>query len=163
MRAEEASEIMTRKEKSDEALSSLTVTLQEQKNQSGLHSTSGSGKRHPRPPTACSRVCESFIGSPARCVTFLQYKPNPGLQTNPEKCSAASLKGNSPSAEYVGTRLKQKRMTLFKKRVSTVRRTVIFRGSDSCWGFSWKIRSQPDSDIAAMEANAALCLDALQL
>lgn len=127
MRAEEASEIMTRKEKSDETLSSPTVTLQERKNKSGLRSTSGSSKRHPRPPTACSRVWESFIGSPARFVTFLQYKPNPELQTNPEKCFAASLKRNSPSAEYVGIRLKQKRTTFFKKRVSTVGRTVIQR------------------------------------
>lgn len=127
MCAEEASEIMTRKEKSDETLSSLTVTLPERKNKSGLHSTSGSSKRHPRPPTACSRVCESFIGSPARFLTFLQYKPNPGLQTNPEKCFAAPLKGNTLSAEYVGIRLKQKRTMFFKKRVSTVRRTVIQR------------------------------------
>lgn len=127
VRAEEASEIMTRKEKSDETLSSLTVTLPERNNKSGLHSTSGSGKRHPRPPTACSRVCESFIGSPVRFLTFLQYKPNPGLQTNPEKCFATSLKGNMLSAEYVGIRLKQKRMMFFKKRVSTVRRTVIQR------------------------------------
>lgn len=127
MRAEEASEIMTRKEKSDETLSSLTVTLQERKNKSGLHSTSGSSKRPPQPPTACSRVCESFIGAPARFVTFLQYKPNQGLQTNPEKCFAASLKGNSLSGEYVGIGLKEKRMSFFKKRVSTVRRTVIQR------------------------------------